>query len=238
MFEPDPKVSDHVKKDQKVIIRRYGNKLSGIVTKVTDNKQWNKNGIEVELHTGFRGNVIQFEKIWPTNDVLLDLIKSHESSDFELKDSFAIHDIIESHAREVTAFLNSNGGYLCFGVDDEGLVIGLENDYSEIRKSLRKRNRGDGEISIQKLRDEFILQMIPKLTKYIIPKNCPLDVKIYTLDEKDVCLVKIFAGKHPHYAQNSKSGTQEFLIRSANGKKPLSIIDAIDYILEKYHTIS
>lgn len=59
---------------------------------------------------------------------VLELIKDGENYNCEFKRKFSTHQKI---AKEMIAFANSGGGFLLFGIDDDGKVIGLESEKSE-----------------------------------------------------------------------------------------------------------
>ncbi len=62
---------------------------------------------------------------------LYDLIDSGEGSDVEFKRQFSSPEKI---AREIIAFANMRGGYLLFGVDDDGTVVGVRSEKSELEE--------------------------------------------------------------------------------------------------------
>jgi len=62
---------------------------------------------------------------------LYDLIESGEGPDVEFKRQFSSPEKI---AREIIAFANTKGGYLLFGVDDDGTVVGVRSEKSELEE--------------------------------------------------------------------------------------------------------
>ena len=62
---------------------------------------------------------------------LYDLIDSGEGADVEFKRQFSSPEKI---AREIIAFANTRGGYLLFGVDDDGTVVGVRSEKSELEE--------------------------------------------------------------------------------------------------------
>lgn len=62
---------------------------------------------------------------------LYELIDSGEGSDVEFKRQFSSPEKI---AREIIAFANTRGGYLLFGVDDDGTVVGVRSEKSELEE--------------------------------------------------------------------------------------------------------
>jgi predicted HTH transcriptional regulator len=62
-------------------------------------------------------------------DRLKELILEGESSTIEFKRKFTTPEKI---AKEITAFANTLGGYIFFGIDDDGSVVGVESEKGEI----------------------------------------------------------------------------------------------------------
>jgi predicted HTH transcriptional regulator len=62
---------------------------------------------------------------------LYDLIDSGEGADVEFKRKFSSPEKI---AREIIAFANTRGGYILFGVDDDGSVVGVRSEKSELEE--------------------------------------------------------------------------------------------------------
>ena len=62
---------------------------------------------------------------------LYELIDSGEGSDVEFKRQFSSPEKI---AREIIAFANTRGGYILFGVDDDGSVVGVRSEKSELEE--------------------------------------------------------------------------------------------------------
>src|SRR3954462_3418360 len=60
---------------------------------------------------------------------LYDLIESGEGSDVEFKRRFSSPEKI---AKEIIAFANTKGGYILFGVDDDGSLVGVRSEKSEL----------------------------------------------------------------------------------------------------------
>ncbi len=60
---------------------------------------------------------------------LFELIDSGEGADVEFKRQFSSPEKI---AKEMIAFANTRGGYLLFGVDDDGSVVGVRSEKSEL----------------------------------------------------------------------------------------------------------
>lgn len=60
---------------------------------------------------------------------LFDLIEAGEGIDIEFKRQFSSPEKI---AKEIIAFANTQGGYVLFGVDDDGGIYGVQSEKSEL----------------------------------------------------------------------------------------------------------
>lgn len=86
-------------------------------------------------------------------------------------------------AKTVAAFMNSDGGSLVIGVDDNQNAIGLEKDYS----TLKKPDRDGFQLHISNLLDKYLGKDLMKLWK--------LDFPYY--DDKQICLVRVIPSNRP-----------------------------------------
>ncbi|MFA5889049.1 MAG: RNA-binding domain-containing protein [Candidatus Paceibacterota bacterium] len=117
--------------------------------------------------------------------------------------------------KSVVGFLNADGGTLLIGVNDDGEVIGLENDY----KVLPKKNRDGFENHLTMLVKTMIgLQF----TKYI-------KINFDNVNEKDVCIVSVQNGHKPAYLKNGDK-REEFFARIGNSTQPFSMSETEEYI--------
>ena len=117
--------------------------------------------------------------------------------------------------KTIVGFLNADGGTLIIGVNDDGNVVGLENDY----KALPKKNRDGFENHLSML----IKTMIGlSFSKYI-------GVKFERIDEKDICIVTVREGHKPAYLISGDK-KEDFYVRVGNSTQPFSMSEASDYI--------
>lgn len=116
--------------------------------------------------------------------------------------------------KTISAFLNTEGGMLFIGVDDEGNILGLEKDY----QALSKNNR-----------DGFVLALT-NLINQNLGKNMHrlLQVNIIGINKNDVCIVSIDKSDKPVFL--NKKGNEEFFIRASASSQPLSMSEAYEYI--------
>lgn len=117
-------------------------------------------------------------------------------------------------AKTITSFMNSEGGTLYIGVDDEGRVLGLANDLS----TLKRQNL-----------DAFSLQLTQIINDYLGKEFRMYIHETYeVVDGKEICFVDIEKVRTPVYITNQ--GKKEFFIRSGNSSQPLDVREAIEYI--------
>ena len=119
-------------------------------------------------------------------------------------------------AKTISAFLNSEGGKLLIGVQDNGTILGIENDYNTFDKS--KQNK-----------DGFLLKFGQIINNYLGKQfNEYLSTKIINLEKKPVCIVEISKSKDPVFIK--KGNQEQFYIRGTAGSEPMSISETLDYI--------
>lgn len=122
-------------------------------------------------------------------------------------------------AKSLAGFLNSNGGTLLIGVDDAGIILGLEQDF----KTLGKRPDRDG-----------YQQMLVNLVSSSMGKEaCSyLSISFHPIDGKEVCMVAVEQSPKPIYV--SDSGATRFYIRTGNTTQELSTKDTVEYIRNRW----
>ncbi|MHA1285582.1 MAG: AlbA family DNA-binding domain-containing protein [Promethearchaeota archaeon] len=117
-------------------------------------------------------------------------------------------------AKTIVAFLNSEGGKLFIGVNDDGEILGIENDY----KTFTKKPNKDG--FLLKL-DSIINNCIGKsFIQYI-------DANIVDIDNKPVCIIEISKSDKPVFFK--RGNNEEFIIRGTAGIKKLTISEFEEY---------
>lgn len=120
-------------------------------------------------------------------------------------------------AKSLVAFMNSKGGILIIGVDDSKQVLGLEKDFS----SLKKQDE-----------DGFELKLTDIINTYIGKQyRTYVHVKFEKTDDKIICIVTIDESPIPAYL--SYEGKTEFYIRSGNSSQPMNVKETTEYI--KHH---
>jgi predicted HTH transcriptional regulator len=132
------------------------------------------------------------------------------------KDKEMEHEIVKT----IAAFLNTDGGTLLIGVNDEGVPIGLQHDY----QTLQKKNN-----------DGYALFLNHDLLLRELGKDCgPLfRISFHQVQGQDVCRVVVQPSPGPVYVKvkDKSSGKEEdcFFIRSNNSSVKLTIKEAIKH---------
>jgi type I restriction enzyme R subunit len=156
-------------------------------------------------------------------------IRERENSSVELKSSFRYDTKLKQSnpklleqiiAKTIAAFMNSEGGTLFIGVDDQGNVLGLEDDY----KTLKKQNSDGFEIEIR--------QSIEKYTKNKIA-NESFKLKFHLTDGKEICEVTVSPGPEPIVIYD-EGKQQEFYVRIGNSSKPYTWDEFYEYSKRRF----
>lgn len=117
-------------------------------------------------------------------------------------------------AKTISGFMNAKGGRLIIGVDDDGNILGLENDF----KTLKHKNK-----------DGFEREVFRIISEYIGRKasfGCHLS--FYRQNQKDICLVDVEPSSDPVYVKDGKNTF--FYIRTGNATYPLSVEETVAYL--------
>ena len=127
-------------------------------------------------------------------------------------------------AKSICGFLNSNGGYLHIGVNDNKEIIGLEPDFSLCDKN--------DEFDWFKLEfDNMIFQFFDESVWNYIKAD-------FNREQETIFFtVKILPSNSPYFVRNNRTGTKEFYIRNtASTKEIKDIEEIIKYSLSHWKT--
>jgi predicted HTH transcriptional regulator len=116
--------------------------------------------------------------------------------------------------KTIAAFMNSEGGILLVGVQDDGQVYGIESDF----ETLNERKDWDGWVQflVNLIRDEIGTEFT----------RC-IKIKRISHENKTVAQIIVEKSARPAYVE---SKTVEFYIRSLNTTHELNTKQASDYI--------
>lgn len=121
-------------------------------------------------------------------------------------------------ARAIVSFFNHKGGILLIGVNDNGEIVGLENDY----RTLHHKNR-DG-----------FQRCVTDIVKAKLGGDlCPLlHFTFQSIAGKDVCAVAIEAAPRPVYLDEGNAA--KFFVRTGNSTRELNVRDALNHAAARW----
>ena len=161
----------------------------------------------------------------PDNEEIQELIAAGESERVELKSTLRYDLRAKSPnkkleyaiAKTIAAFLNSEGGDLFIGIDDEHNALGLEDDIQTLSK-----NNLDG----------FNLHLVGIIRNYIggdYSGHVKITFPVY--DDVEICRVQVAKSSEPVFT--TFEGKQDFFVRSSCASIPLTPQEQSGY--EKKH---
>jgi predicted HTH transcriptional regulator len=121
-------------------------------------------------------------------------------------------------ARTISAFMNSNGGNLIIGVDDDRNILGLDSDI----QTLGKKNL-----------DGFELQLIQVIRNYIGSEySSHIKISFEKIENKDVCWIKVSKSSSPIFVKFE--GKEHFFNRAGASTQSLSRAEQSAYEREHW----
>lgn len=154
-----------------------------------------------------------------------ELIKLGESATLEFKSTLQ-WDVVQNKQntelrkqvlKTLVAFLNSEGGTLVIGVEDDGTLFGLEKDLSTLNDSKDKLANLFTSIVVEKIGAEF--------SPYI-------KMRFEALDSKEVCVVDVSQSSGPTFFSGEKGS--EFYIRFGPTSRLLDPEETVNYISARW----
>lgn len=151
---------------------------------------------------------------------LAEIIQLGESSGLEFKSTLQ-WDVVRGeqnkHLRHsvlktIVAFLNSDGGTLVIGVEDDGNIFGLDSDLKILAGSTDKL--------LQLLAALVVDQIGAEYSAYI-------NMGLASVDDTDVCVVRVDKGVEPAFLDGVKG--KEFYVRVGNTSRALDPEETIRY---------
>lgn len=164
------------------------------------------------------------------NKDLPSIIRQGEGPHLEFKSSLR-WDMVEARVnrtlegvilKTLAGFLNSHiGGTLLIGVADNGEVIGLEKDYS----TLKKPNQ-----------DGFEQSLMTAISTNLGADLCHfVHVLFHVVDNKDVCRLIISPSTRPVFLE--QGNTPKFFVRTGGATRDLNIQEALDYVAGRWKRV-
>lgn len=136
---------------------------------------------------------------------------------FDIKEGVVNKKLEYVIAKTVSAFLNTEGGTLIIGVDDDGNTLGIEKDI----QTLTKQNIDGFELHLRQVIKKYLSDYFEKYIKVTFPK----------VDEKEICLIQISKSGKPVFI--TSEGNESFFVRNGNSSIPKNRQEQSEY--EKIH---
>lgn len=157
----------------------------------------------------------------PREEPVADLIKRGESSLLEFKSTLQwdtrqnVHNkgLRQASLKTVNAFMNSRGGRLVIGVEDDGAICGLARDLS-----LTEDSKDKFEQLLINLIADHMGQTVARLVR----------VRFEAVGEESVCVVDVERASRPVFMK--KTGKEPFYIRMGNTTRPLDHEEMLKYV--------
>lgn len=134
---------------------------------------------------------------------------------YDLRSKKFLKDREKDIVRTIAGFLNSDGGTLFIGVDDEKQSLGIAHDGFENS-------------------DKFLLHLHNRIQGWLTPSpNRLVNSQIYDISGKKICSVECGIADQPIFLKWENQ--EEFYIRSGPSTRKLGSIDMVNYVKQKYN---
>jgi prephenate dehydratase len=154
------------------------------------------------------------------------LISLGESGQIEFKSTFRLDlktnrpnkELVKAVVKTVAAFMNTQGGLLFIGVNDDGDIVGIDKEIENQSKSNP---------------DAFGLSLFQSVTDSIGAEYCHyIDLEFVEMPEKSICVARVEPSSEPAWIKDGE--TEHFYIRAGNSSRPLNSRTAHDYITRRF----
>ena len=122
--------------------------------------------------------------------------------------------------KNVAAFMNTAGGTLLVGIDDDGQVLGLDADFGVMKKA-----NTDG---FELIFNNAFNQMIGTEYRHFVQISFP------KIEGKTICLIAVQPSTIPVYFRHRDK--EDFYIRAGNASQPLPVSKVTTYIHNRFRT--
>jgi len=121
-------------------------------------------------------------------------------------------------SKSIAGFSNTDGGILFIGVDNDGIAVGLKNDYSLVK------NNADG----------FQLELRDSIKHFLKNNiiNDLIDIRFHKCNAEEICEIIVYPSPVPIILSHDRK--EEFYIREGNSTKPYTLTDAIEYCIQHF----
>jgi hypothetical protein len=149
-----------------------------------------------------------------------------ESATLEFKSTFR-WDLREGHInrlletvvmKTLAGYMNSQGGTLLIGVSDDGAIVGLDSDYSSLKKPGR---------------DGFEQLLMTSIAGKLGADACQgVQTVFHCVEGKDVCRVIVSPAYRPVYVRDGE--TPKLYVRTGVSTRELNVQEAINYTATRW----
>ena len=120
--------------------------------------------------------------------------------------------------KTLAGYMNSRGGTLLIGVTDDGSIVGLENDYSALKKPDR---------------DGFEQLLMTSVAGKLGADACQcVQALFHSVEGKDVCRVIVSPAHRPVYLRDGE--TPKLYVRTGVSTRELNVQEAINYTATRW----
>lgn len=167
----------------------------------------------------------------PVRSTVADLLAAGESGSVEFKSTARVNlrtgekDERMEHviAKTVAAFLNSDGGVLLIGVDDEGTPLGLDRDLATLKAPDLDRY------------ELWLRDLITTSLGTTAASLVTVDFADVGQDTaRTVCRVQMSASPSAVYLRRGKNTPPEMWVRTGNSTRQLTVDDAAAYTMQRW----
>ena len=147
-------------------------------------------------------------------------IEYKETFRWDVKNGIKNNSLKYEVSKAVCAFLNSDGGNLFLGVDDEGNIKGIENDLKTYKNNSREKNK------------DLLHQDIKNIIKEHLSSSIIDRVTIEFIYVKNIEIIKVVVTRHfePVFIKN-----KDFIVRNGPASQKLEGKDLFDYIVTHFN---
>jgi hypothetical protein len=122
-------------------------------------------------------------------------------------------------AKTIAGFMNSEGGVLLIGVDDDGVICGLGEDLS----TLSKKNHDGFQLHLR----QIIESRLGKVNEAFVK------IRFEEQKGKDACLIYVSPSDSPVFLRSNR-GEKLFPVRLGNSTKSLDVEETTSYIRKRW----
>ncbi len=150
-----------------------------------------------------------------------DLIEFKSTLLYDVKER-KVNRVLEREVlKTLVAFLNTKGGTLFIGIEDNGEVYGLENDFCNVPGSSKEP------------KDKFLLYLDSLINNSIGKEfNTFMEVRFKKLHKKEICIITVTQAKSPAFLSYKKNN-EEYYIRNKAQSCKLSMSEMAKYLEER-----